>query len=91
MKLLSCSLPQILINDSLIKILGYPNRDSILPSMRLVLKDLLLAGQHNICNFITQSPETGVTGEDVLASFLLPFVLIDMDSPNTYMGPLTFQ
>ncbi len=81
-KLLSYSPLPIPTDGSLIKILGPPNRDSIPPSMRLVMKDLLQPGQHNVCDFIGRSPEIGVTGEDVVSSLLLSSTLVDMNSPD---------
>ena len=76
------SLPNIPSDSLTIKFLGSAKRGNIPPSMGLLLNDLLQPGFHNVWDFINQTSESGVTGKDVLASFIIPSTLLDMTSPE---------
>jgi len=77
------SLPNsIPVDESLIKILGKPTRGSIAPSLRLVGNDLLAGKDHNVFEFITRSPEGGISGLDIMLSMANVLTLCDMNSPE---------
>jgi len=73
-------------SDSLmIKFIGSTKCGNIPPSMGPLLNNLLQPGFHNMWNFINRISESGVTGKDVLASFIIPSMLLEMTSPERHL------
>ena len=75
-------LPSAPVCDTLIKLLGKPTRGGIAPNLRLVGNDLLGGKNHNVFEFITRSPESGISGVDIMLSMTNLLTMCDMNSPE---------
>jgi hypothetical protein len=76
----STALPPNPINDSLVILLGKPKRTSAVPTIRLVLTDILQAKDPNVTEFISRTSEVGIGALDVIASMMNPSTYCDMQS-----------
>jgi len=76
------SLPRTPQDDTLIKMLGKPTRGSLAPNLRLVGNDLMGGKDHNVFEFITRSPEKGISGVDIMLSATNLLTMCDMNSPE---------
>lgn len=85
-------LPSLPIDDTLIKMLGKPTRGRVAPNLRLVEHDLLGGKDHNVVEFITRSPEIGISGRDIMLSMTNLLTMCDMNSPERRLyGALDIQ
>jgi hypothetical protein len=75
-------LHRVPVGERTIKMHSHPTRDRIFPTTKLVTRDLMAAGEHNVTDFLNRRVEYGVSGEDVIASILNPFTDCKMDTPE---------
>ena len=50
-----------------------------------LLNNLFQPGFHNMWDFINRISESNITGKDVLASFIIPSMLLEMTSPERHL------